>query len=125
MRKPRFEHDRACSHEPDPSATEARRRARPTESVAFKRRSALTEHKPSFQALCVQLAIPVGALVPPRSCHRDKAQSNAGSGDCKAHVGSSVCIVEDKASNEERNADGARSAVLLTLIPPHLTGTEV
>jgi len=33
-------------------------------------------------------------------------------------------MMDEGESNEERNADGARSTVLLTPIPPHLTGRE-
>jgi hypothetical protein len=31
-------------------------------------------------------------------------------------------MIEEEAPQDERNADGARSTVLLTPIPPHLTG---
>lgn len=31
-------------------------------------------------------------------------------------------MIEEEASQDERNADGARSTVLLTPMPPHLTG---
>jgi len=33
-------------------------------------------------------------------------------------------MMQEEACKEERNADGARSTVLLTPMPPHLTGRE-
>src|SRR5271163_1229899 len=67
---------------------------------------------------------PDGGITPPKADQGRRASSRAGSGTCWAQVGSMVCTVGPVACRDERNADGARTATLLTPIPPHLTGND-
>ena len=126
-RSPREADGSARSHEPDPFACPARRRALPTMSSAEEMSCEECAHRGSSQFLCREEAPSKsrgGKLEPAPTRHRDMASKNMGSGRTSETRGKNWDSKDDEADTDARKAEGAMKTALWTPRHPHLIGRE-